>query len=90
MKIVDSLTGELYYGSKDEKEEFPVTGAFWRALVNKEIRYLFGGKKRGVFYTEVLVLDLKSKKFEEIFSSIAKSEKGKEVLKGLLPVDTVL
>jgi len=90
MKIVDSLTGELYYGSKDEKEEVLVTSVFWRALVNKEVKYLFGGEKKGVFYTEVLILDLKSKNFEKIFSSIAESEKGKEVLLGSMPVDTTL
>ena len=89
MKIIEIESKKILYDSKGE-EKFFVTSKFWKALKSGKIQYMSGGIKGGIHYSEILILSLKEKKFEFIFKRIANSGIGKEVIKGNMPVNSML
>lgn len=89
MKIVDFKTKKIYYDSIGKKE-FAVTSEFWSLLKKSGIKYNDGKFINGVFYTELFVLKLIDKNFESVFKEIANSEMGKLMMRGKLPLDTIL
>ena len=90
MKIYDIETGEVYYKSKGVGN-FIITKEFWKYLKTKKVKYRVGGvTKDGTRFTTVSILNLADENFESIFIRVAKSEMGKLVMKGELPVDTIL
>jgi len=93
MIIKGAKSKKIYYDTGKDKV-FLVTFEFWKALKAGEIRYRSGGEKTKddsvIFYTERLTLDLKDKTFEKTFEGIARSEIGKLVMSGHMPVDTIL
>ena len=89
MRIIEIGTGKIFYDSRG-KEIFLVSSSFFEALKTKKIKYMAGGKEQGLRFTEIKTLDLKDKKFDSIFRKIAMSEIGKLVIKGEMPLDTIL
>lgn len=89
MKIIEIRTDKILYNSKGE-EKFFVSFSFFEALEAGKIKYRTGGKEQGLRFTEIKTLDLKDKKFDSIFKDIATSEIGKLVIKGEMPLDTIL
>lgn len=89
MKIIEIETKKILYESKGE-EKFLVSSSFFKALEAGEIKYMTGGKVDGVRFSEIKILDLKDKKFDSIFRNIVASEIGKLVIKGKMPLDTIL
>ena len=89
MKIIEIESKEILYNSKGE-EKFFVTSEFWKALKSRKIQYMSGGIKDNISYSEILILNLKAKNFEFIFKRIANSGIGKEVIKGNMPVNSML
>ena len=88
MRIIDNSTSEVYYDTGGEK--FLVCKEFWQLLKTKGIRYATGGTKHGISYSSFDVLKLGSSNFEEIFGRLARSQLGRDVMLGKLPVDTEL
>ena len=90
MEIRDIKTNKLYYSSKKGSEVFFVSSKFWRKLKTSGLLYVTGDVRNGVRYTKIVRLKLSDPEFELIFSEIARSELGKEVMTGELPTDTIL
>ena len=90
MKIIDIKTDELYYDSGREEEKYFVSANFFKALKAGEIKYMDTGKIGDIRYNEIKKLDLNEKDFNFIFKNIAASEIGKLVIKGKMPLDTIL
>lgn len=91
MKIIDLKTKEVYYDDKkDDGLEFAVTQKFWTRLKRTGIPYRTGKKEGEVYYTEEKVLKLKDPSFKKTFEQIALSGIGEMVMKGKLPLNTVL
>jgi len=89
MKIIEIETNKILYESKGE-EEFFVSSSFFNALKAGKIKYMAGGKMEDIRFSEIMTLDLKDKKFDSIFRNIVASEIGKLVIKGEMPLDTIL
>ena len=89
MEIIEIGTGKIFYDSKGE-EKFLVSSSFFKALKAGEIEYMVGGKMEGVRYSEIKTLDLKDREFDFVFRNIATSEIGKLVMRGEMPLDTIL
>lgn len=89
MKIIEIESNEILYDS-DGEEKFFVTPEFWKALKSGKIQYMSGGIKDDVSYSDILILNLKAKNFEFIFKRIVNSGVGKEVMKGKMPVNSIL
>jgi len=93
MIIKDILTDKVYYNTGRDKTYF-VTSEFWKKLKAGKIHYKGGGQEgKGnsiIYYSTRETLDLKDKNFEEEFEGIAKSEIGKLVMSGELPVTTIM
>jgi len=89
MKIIEIESNEILYDSKGE-EKFFVTSEFWKALKSGKIQYMSGGIKDNISYSEILILSLKTKNFDFVFKRIANSGIGKEVIKGNMPVNSML
>jgi len=89
MKIIEIESNETLYDSKG-KEKFFVTSEFWKALKSRKIQYMSGGIKDNISYSEILILNLKTKNFDFVFKRIANSGIGKEVIKGNMPVNSML
>lgn len=89
MKIIEIGTNKILYDSKGEGKFF-VLFSFFEALEAGKIKYITGGKAGGVRFSEIMKLDLKSKEFNPIFRNIARSEIGKLVMRGEMPLDTIL
>lgn len=89
MKIIETVTHKILYDSKGD-EKFFISSSFFEALKAGEIKYMAGGKEGGLRFSEIKTLDLKDKKFDFIFRNIIKSEIGKLVARGEMPLDTIL
>ena len=89
MKIIEIKSNKILYDSKG-KEEFFITPEFWKALRSEKIQYMLGGMRSGVRYSEILILNMKTKDFDLIFKRIANSGIGKEVMEGRMPVSSIL
>lgn len=90
MKIIDIKTDELYYDSGKEGKKYFVSSDFFKALKAGEIKYIDTGKIGDIRYNEIKKLDLNEKDFTSIFKDIAASEIGKLVIKGKMPLNTIL
>jgi len=89
LKIIEIETKKILYESKGEEKIF-VSSSFFKALKAGEIKYMTGGKMEDMRFSETKTLDLKDKKFDSIFKDITASEIGKLVIKGKMPLDTIL
>jgi len=89
MKIIEIETEKILYESKGEEKVF-VSSSFFKALEMGKIKYMTGGKIEDMRFSETKILDLKDKKFDSIFKDIVASEIGKLVIKGKMPLDTIL
>ena len=89
MKIVEIGTDKILYDSKGE-EKFFVSFSFFKALKAGKIKYRTGEKEQGLRFTEIKILDLKDRKFDSVFRDIVASEIGKLIVRGEMPLDTIL
>lgn len=89
MKIIELKSNKTLYDSKG-KGKFYVTLEFWKALKSAKIKYMSGAKIADIRYSEILILDLKTRNFDKIFEMIANSAIGREVMEGRMPIDTRL
>ena len=89
MKIIEIETKRILYDSEGD-EEFFVNSSFFWALKSGEIKYMAGGIVKGMRFSEIKILDLEDKEFESIFKRIISSEIGKLVVRGKMPIDTIL
>jgi len=80
MKIVNRVTGKIYYGTEGEK--FFVVDSFWKALKAGKVKYRTGEGVGNDFYTVIEVLRVESIDFEAVFREIARSRVGMAVLGG--------
>ena len=88
MTIIDIKDGTQYYNTGGIP--YCIVKKFGQQLKAGRIKYRTGNKKNGVFYTEILTLNIKDKDFEDTFEKIAKSELGKFVMSGEAPIMTIL
>ena len=89
MKMIEIGTNKIFYDSKGE-EKFFVSFSFFEALKAGKIKYRTGGKEQGLRFIEIKTLDLNEKNFDSVFRNIAISEIGKLIMRGEMPLDTLL
>jgi len=89
MKIISIVDGKELYNTGGTTE-VKVSPKFWELCRKKGIRYHSGGKKGQLLYSKICTLKISDDNFEDIFLRIINSELAKTVMRGELPVDTVL
>lgn len=90
MKIIDAETNKILYDSGRGEDQFLVSPKFFKALKSGKIRYMSGGKRGGIRYSEIKTLDIKDEGFSSTFKGIAMSEIGKAVINETMPLSTIL
>jgi len=88
MKIVDIKSKKIYYDT--EGAEYYVTAEFWKALKTGKIQYRSGGENNGILFTEILILNIDDDSFEKIFNIISLTSSGEAMMRGRVPVTTIL
>ncbi len=88
MKFIDIKSKKVYYDTKGIV--YFITAEFWKALKADKIQYYSGGERKGILFTELLILKMNNKDFEKVFKNIALSTNGKAMMEGKIPVTEIL